>query len=256
MRDQTSSVLPSTRATNWPISSAGAPRGACCACRGALTCCATLRAVPGSKPRKYAMTATTIPPTPRPPPTMPMPRRSSTLPLARWFPSSMRPGRASAVPLSRWRVGKGPTESAARAVGRDTSEQLVRMEGLRQMVVEARAKRALAIGRRGVRRHGDEKRRRSEKLAQLRRHLVAITARHADIEQVHVRLDLPRGPDNLLRVRERDNVEAFRFEQHAERDELIDVVVRYQDTAGRSAHRRRTLARSRAPFNRARLRIN
>src|SRR3954464_15989879 len=35
------------------------------------------------------MTATTMPPTPRPPPTMPMPRRSSTLPLARWLPRSM-----------------------------------------------------------------------------------------------------------------------------------------------------------------------
>src|SRR6185436_5254930 len=31
----------------------------------------------------------TIPPTPSPPPTTPMPRLSSTLPLARWLPSRM-----------------------------------------------------------------------------------------------------------------------------------------------------------------------
>src|SRR5688500_12647573 len=35
------------------------------------------------------MSAMTMPPTPRPPPTMPMPRRSSTLWLARWPPSFM-----------------------------------------------------------------------------------------------------------------------------------------------------------------------
>src|SRR5436853_2812323 len=57
----------------------------------------------GSIPRKYATTATTMPPTPRPPPTMPMPRRSSTLPLARWLPSS----NLAFLSLSRAALGGG-----------------------------------------------------------------------------------------------------------------------------------------------------
>src|SRR5437868_14192022 len=44
------------------------------------------------------MTATTMPPTPRPPPTIPMPRRSSTLPLARCCPSSIGARAANVVP--------------------------------------------------------------------------------------------------------------------------------------------------------------
>src|SRR6185503_1215800 len=116
IRPQTSSVLPSTLETNCPISSDGAPFGAGRVSCGAETCCPTWIAVPGSKPRKYAMTATTIPPMPSPPPTMPMPRRSSTLPLARWFPSSMRAKLASFVPLDLLAHPRRRSHGAAEAV--------------------------------------------------------------------------------------------------------------------------------------------
>ena len=57
------------------------------------------------------MRAITIPPTPSPPPTMPIPRRSSTLPLARWSPSCMVAPRVPAYAKAIARTAKSFTTS-------------------------------------------------------------------------------------------------------------------------------------------------
>jgi hypothetical protein len=62
-------------------------RGACLS-RGAI-CCAVSSTTDGSMPMNAAMMASTTPPIPRPPTPIPIPRRSSTLPLALWSPSCM-----------------------------------------------------------------------------------------------------------------------------------------------------------------------
>src|SRR5258708_2094353 len=86
----TSSVLASTFETNCPISSVGAPRGASRVSLFVSTCWTVFNTWPGSNPRNAAMIAITTPPMPTPPAT-PIPRRSSTLPLALSSPSCIGP---------------------------------------------------------------------------------------------------------------------------------------------------------------------